>query len=53
LSAGQVRESLRIHFDNIINRSFRFATNSESISLQVHEYMAEFQHSFNIPCQLL
>ncbi|XP_070197959.1 inositol polyphosphate-4-phosphatase type I A-like isoform X1 [Littorina saxatilis] len=53
LSSAHVRESLRVHFDNVIKRSFRFATNKESVSLQVHEYMAEFQHSFNIPEQLL
>ncbi|KAL8598733.1 hypothetical protein ACOMHN_033297 [Nucella lapillus] len=53
MSTAFVRDSLRAYFDNVIKRSFRFATNSEAVSLQVHEYMAEFQHSFNIPVQLL
>nr|KAG5706290.1 hypothetical protein BaRGS_026072 [Batillaria attramentaria] len=53
LSLGRMRDTLSLHFDNIIKRSFRFATNKESVSLQVHEYMAEFHHCFNIPVQLL
>ncbi|XP_076468181.1 inositol polyphosphate-4-phosphatase type I A-like isoform X2 [Babylonia areolata] len=53
MSTVYVRDSLRSHFDKVIKRSFRFSTNMESVSLQVHEYMAEFQHSFDIPVQLL
>ncbi|PVD35201.1 hypothetical protein C0Q70_06482 [Pomacea canaliculata] len=50
---GEVRSCLQLHFCNIIKRSFRFATNNESTSLQVHEYMAEFKHASSIPAQLL
>ncbi|KAI8761816.1 inositol polyphosphate-4-phosphatase type I A isoform X2 [Biomphalaria glabrata] len=44
---------LQAHFNDIIKRSFRFATNSERSEIQVSEYMAESKWTFELPIQLL
>ncbi|ESP02136.1 hypothetical protein LOTGIDRAFT_230548 [Lottia gigantea] len=40
-------------FENVICKSYRFATNSQKEILQVHEYMAESKWSVDIPHKLL
>ncbi|CAG5134316.1 unnamed protein product [Candidula unifasciata] len=52
-SLGRHQHNLQAHFNDIIKRSFRFATNDEKSMIQVSEYMAESKWTFEIPIQLL
>ncbi|RUS89174.1 hypothetical protein EGW08_003053 [Elysia chlorotica] len=53
VSLGRHSHNLQAHFNDIIKRSFRFATNNEKSMLQMSEYMAESRWTFEIPVQLL
>ncbi|KAH9509933.1 hypothetical protein Btru_044656, partial [Bulinus truncatus] len=45
--------NLQVHFNDIMKRSFRFATNSEISEILVSDYMAESKWTFELPIQLL
>ncbi|GFR63215.1 type I inositol 3,4-bisphosphate 4-phosphatase [Elysia marginata] len=53
VSLGRHSHNLQAHFNDIIKRSFRFATNNEKSMLQMSEYMAESRWTFELPVQLL
>ncbi|XP_005104317.2 inositol polyphosphate-4-phosphatase type I A isoform X1 [Aplysia californica] len=53
LSLGRHSHNLQAHFNDIIKRSFRFATNNQKSLLQVSEYMGESKWTFEMPIQLL
>lgn len=52
-SLGHHSQCLQHHFNDVIKRSFRFATNNEKNMIQVSEYMAESKWTYELPIQLL
>ncbi|XP_048244074.1 inositol polyphosphate-4-phosphatase type I A-like isoform X1 [Haliotis rufescens] len=52
-SLSRHKDILKTYFDNVISKTFRFATNNDSHVLQVQENMAESKWTLDIPAKLL